>query len=307
VLKQAGVPVVMTAHDLKIACPNNKMLTRNGICERCRVGRYYQVVLNRCVQDSLTASTIIAIESYLHRWLDSYRRNLDRIIVPSRFFIEKFVEWGWPRELFVHIPNFIDAATHAPVYKPGDYFVYVGRLSFEKGVDTLIRSAAAARVPLKLIGTGPLDQPLKKLASDLGGQIEFLGYRTGAELHAALRGSRAGVLPSECYENSPISVLESFALGKPVIGARIGGIPEMVRQGVTGWQFESGDVDRLATCLREVHDAADRDVERLGRQARALVEREFSRDRYIDAVLEVYRDIGVEIDVPPASGPAHRG
>lgn len=293
VLKRAGIPTVMTAHDLKIACPNNKMLTRNGVCEQCRVTRYYQVVVNRCVQNSLAASTIIAAESYLHRWLDSYRRNLDKIIVPSRFFIAKFIEWGWPSELFVHIPNFVDVAMHEPAFDPGDSFVYVGRLSFEKGVETLIRAVAAAQVPLKMVGTGPLEQRMKKLAHDLGAQIDFLGYRTGTELHEALRKSRAAVLPSECYENSPISVLESFALGKPVIGARIGGIPEMVRQDVTGWQFESGDVEQLAACLRNVHDASNQHVEQLGRQARALVEQEFSRERYVDSMLQLYRRLGV--------------
>jgi len=295
VLKKAGIPSVMTAHDLKIVCPNNKMLTARGICEKCKIGKYYQVILNRCVQNSLAASSIISVESYLHRWLDSYRKNIDRFVVPSRFYIDKFVEWGWSRELFTYIPNFVDVGDFKPLYKPGNYFVYFGRLSFEKGVATLVRAAALADVPLKLVGTGPAESDLKALALELGAPVEFVGYKTGPDLHQVVRESRATVLPSEWYENAPISMLESFALGKPAIGARIGGIPEMVQQHKTGWLFESGNVEELAAVLAEVAKTPDRDVEQFGRNAQNLVKTEFNRERYVQSTLEIYRDLGVAV------------
>jgi glycosyltransferase involved in cell wall biosynthesis len=267
------------------------------------VGKYYQVALNRCVQNSLAASTIIMIESYLHRWLDSYCRYIDRIVVPSRFFIDKFVEWGWSKRLFTHIPNFVDASHFRPAFVPGKYFVYFGRLSFEKGVATLIRAAAAAGVQLKLVGSGPAEAELRTLAEDLGAPVGFVGYCTGNELHEIVRRSRAAVLPSECYENAPISILESFALGKPVVGTRIGGIPEMVRQKETGWQFQSGNVEELASILAEVANKADPDISELGRNARRLVEKEFNRERYVRATLDVYRDLGVSGTVGTESLP----
>jgi glycosyltransferase involved in cell wall biosynthesis len=281
----------MTAHDLKIACPSNKMLTGDGICERCKVGRYYQTVLNRCIHRSLVASSIIAAESYLHRWLQSYQNNVDRMIVPSRFFIEKFVEWGWPRDNFTYVPNFVDASEYEPNFRAGCYLVYFGRLSVEKGVETLIRAAAAAGVPLKIVGTGPIEKDLKELAKNLSAPVEFMGYRTGSELQDLVRESRAAVLPSECYENAPICVLERFALGKPAIGANIGGIPEMIRQDETGWLFESGDIDALAGIIDKVSSASDAEVEELGQRARTLVEKEFSPVRYIDAITEVYSSL----------------
>jgi len=295
VLRHSAVPVVMTAHDLKIACPNNKMLTTDGVCERCKVGRYYQTVLNRCVHRSVVASAIIAAESYLHRWLRSYQDNVNSIIVPSRFFIEKFVEWGWPKQLFTYVPNFVDASGYEPNFRAGRYLVYFGRLSVEKGVDTLIRAAAASGVPVRIVGTGPLEEDLKDLAKNLGAPVEFMGYRTGIELQKLVSESRSTVLPSEWYENAPISVLESLALGKPAIGAEIGGIPEMIRQDETGWLFKSGDVNALAGMLDTVSCMPDAEIEKFGKRARALVEREFSPTRYTNAITDVYRSLGVQM------------
>lgn len=292
-LRREGIPSVMTAHDLKIACPNNKMLNRLGVCERCRNGNYLQVVRHRCVQDSTAASAIISVESFLHRWLDSYRRNLDRIVVPSRFYIDKFVEWGWPRTLFTYIPNYVDAEALAPRFDPGDHFLFLGRLAAEKGVGTLVAAAARAGVALKIAGTGPLDAQLRQAATDAGARIEFLGFRSGDDLFECVRRCRAVVVPSEWYENAPMSVLEAFALGKPVIGARIGGIPELVRPGQTGWLFDSGDQDGLAQVLVQAAAASDDEVAALGREARATVAREYSRDRYVDSMLALYREIGV--------------
>ncbi len=293
VLRREGIPSVMTAHDLKIACPNNKMLNHLGVCERCRSGNYLQVVKNRCVQESTAASAIISVESFLHRWLDSYRRNLDRIVVPSRFYIDKFVEWGWPRALFTYIPNYVEADTLVPRFEPGGHFLFLGRLAAEKGVATLVGAAARAGVSLKIAGTGPLEAQLRQIAASSGADIEFLGFRSGNDLHDCVRRCRAVVVPSEWYENAPMSVLESFALGKPVIGSRIGGIPEMVRPGQTGWLFESGNEIELADVLARAASTNDDDVATLGRAARAVVAHEFSRTRYVDSMLALYREIGV--------------
>lgn len=293
VLKESGVPAVMTAHDLKIACPNNKMLNSEGICERCKGGRYHSVITNRCVKDSFAASAIVAVESALHQWLGSYRHNLARIVSPSRFFIDKFVEWGWPRSKFVHIPNFVDANTFEASSEFGDYLVYLGRLSREKGLVTLVRAAGRAKVPLVLVGTGPIGEDLKRLSAELEAPVHFVGYKTGAELREFVRGARAAVLPSECYENAPFSVLECLAMAKPVVGARIGGIPEMIRHGETGWLFESGSVDALESALRDAYYCPRQELISLGRQGRHIIETEFSRERYASAILSLYAELGV--------------
>ena len=294
VLKSAGIPTVMTAHDLKIACPAYKMLNYQGICERCNHGSVLNVVKYRCVRDSLAASAIVAAESGLHRCLDTYRKHLDRVIAPSHFFLEKFVEWGWPREKLTYIPNYADSSKFEPSFTPGKYFIYFGRLAPEKGVGTLILAAVKAGVTLKVVGTGPVEQELKFLAQHAGGRIEFLGYRTGKELHNLVRESRAVVLPSEWYENAPMSILESYALGKPVIGARIGGIPEMVVEGETGWTFESKQVNELANRLELVMCADDIVVENMGMAGREYLKETFSRQRYVDSILTLYGELGVK-------------
>ena len=296
VLKERGIPSVMTAHDLKIACPAYKMLNDSGICEKCKTGSVLNVVRHRCIRGSLAASAIVTVESAIQRHFAIYNNYLDAIVVPSRFFMEKFVEWGWAREKFEYIPNYVDATAFTAHYQPGDYFLYFGRLAPEKGIVTLLRAVARAGVRLKIAGTGPLDAELRQLQVELGADVEFLGYRSGADLHQLIQHSRAVVLPSEWYENAPMSVLESFALGKPVLGARIGGIPEMVLPEQTGWVFTSGDEAELAERLAEVQALPDAAVAKLGQQARQFVTETFNRQRYVDATLALYSRLGVKTD-----------
>lgn len=292
-LRDADVPVVMTAHDLKIACPAYKMLNDGGICEHCRDGRLFNVVKHRCVRSSLSASAIVWAESTLHRWLNSYRVRTSRIVAPSRFYMDKFIEWGWPKEKFSHIPNYIDSSIYIPEYIAGNYFLYFGRLAPEKGVATLMRAAKASSVKLKIVGSGPLEADLKTLQDKLQGDIEFLGYRSGTELQSLIRGAKATVLPSEWYENAPMSILESYALGTPVIGARIGGIPEMIVEGETGWTFESGHLDELTNLISRLAKYPNAHLEQAGRAARAYVQDKFSRRGYLDSMLALYAELGV--------------
>jgi glycosyltransferase involved in cell wall biosynthesis len=290
-VRRRGIPLVMTLHDLKIACPAYSMLSHDGVCERCRDGRLYQVVTHRCMKGSLALSALVMLESYLHLMLGSYLRNVDRFLVPSRFYLGKLVEWGFPAERFEHVPNFVSADSFEARYAPGTRFVYFGRLSREKGIATLIRAAAAAKVGLDIVGTGPEELALKALAAD--GDVRFLGFLTGPKLSTAVSTARAVVVPSEWYENAPLSVLEGAALGKPLIVARIGGLPELVVDGESGWTFEPRSVDGLAACLRRVADLPDADVAATGLAARRRVEDEFSPRRYLERIRTVYGRLGV--------------
>ena len=290
VLHKAGIPVVLTAHDLKLACPAYKMLNRTGICERCRDGSVLNVVRFRCVRDSLAASSIVAVESSVQRSLDVYRRHVGRVIAPSRFYRDKLVEWHWSPEQIVHIPNYVDATRFEPTSERGDYFLFAGRLAPEKGVRTLVAAALAAGVPLRVAGTGPLEPELRAMPG--AENVTWLGFQSGDALWDQMRNARALVLPSEWYENAPMSILEAYACGTPVIGADIGGIPELIEP-QTGWTFRSGDADELAARLAEAATMPMEMLREKGMAGRERVMRDFNRQNYLDQVLSVYRGLGV--------------
>lgn len=290
-LAKNGVPIVLTAHDLKIACPAYKMLNRNGICESCKDGNFLNVLKNRCIRESFSASAVITVESLVQQKLNSYKKYLSRVVVPSHFFMEKFIEWGWSRDRFVYIPNYIDASKITPNFEPGNYFLYFGRLAQEKGVATLLQATKQAGIKLKIAGTGPEESALHDLQAELLGDVEFLGFQSGNTLNALIDGARAIVLPSEWYENAPMSVLEAYARGKPVIGARIGGIPELVHEKSTGSLFESGNVTELAALLAQYDRMPNEHLSALGRAAREYVSTTFTAERYSMSMLQLYSDL----------------
>jgi glycosyltransferase involved in cell wall biosynthesis len=289
-LHDRGVPIVMTLHDLKLACPAYNMLAADGICERCKHGRVYNVLIHRCIKGSTTLSGVVLVESLLHRLLGSHEQ-VNRFVAPSRFYIEKLIEWGFDETRFRHIPNFVASERYAPNFSAGNTFVYLGRISPEKGLKTLVSAAALAGCSVRIVGAGPQLEELRLLADRLRADVTFVGYLSGAALHDEVRAARALVLPSECYENAPMSVLEAYALGKPVIGARIGGIPEQIREGRTGFIVPSGDPDALAHVLRQVRDLPDSRIEELGREARRWVEQDFSASIYRQRMADLYREL----------------
>lgn len=297
-LKSRGIPAVMTAHDLKIACPAYKMLNGKGICEKCKRGNLVNVIVNRCVHNSLAVSALVMVESIVHKTFRLYGKNLDRVIVPSRFFANKLSEWGWPEEQLIYIPNYVDVQMYQPAYEPGDYMLYFGRLAPEKGLKTLISASVKSGIKLKIVGTGPEEIALRSYARQLRGDIEFVGFCSKDTLWPLVRESRAVVLPSEWYENAPMSLLEANALGKVVIGANIGGIPELIEHAQTGFLFESGNVDQLAESLSTTKSMSDARLSEMGRQARQHVAGKFTRNRYSEEILALYSSLGVDIPEP---------
>jgi glycosyltransferase involved in cell wall biosynthesis len=294
-LKQRGIPTVLTLHDLKIACPAYNMLAPDGICERCKGGKLYNVVRNRCINGSAAMSLVVMMEAVVHQLLGSYRRQVDCFVVPSRFYIEKFAEWGWEPARFRHVPNFVDVERYEPRFEPGEAFLYFGRVIRQKGVATLIRAAAAAHSKLLVAGTGPELEEMRALAAQLNADVTFLGHLGGPQLHDVIRSCRAVVLPSEWYENAPVSLLEAYALGKPVIGARIGGIPELIRANQTGACFESGNVESLRSSLEDFTTRTPQQLADMGRAGRRWVVEDFTVAMYRHRIMSVYRDLGVPV------------
>jgi glycosyltransferase involved in cell wall biosynthesis len=266
---------------------------QNQLCEACKPNKVYNCTLKRCMHGSLPLSTLISIESAIHRIDGSYSKNVDRLICPSKFYLEKHVEWGWPREQLVYIPNDFAVPSSEVVPAPGEYLCYFGRLSFEKGVKTVIRACAAAGMPLQLVGEGPEEGALRSLAAETGADVTFHGRQSGEDLFSIVRGARACVLASEWYENAPKSVLEAFGLGKVVIGADIGGISEMIMPGETGWLFPSGNVAAIEEVLRNVLATPDSRLVEMGGKAMSFARAEFSTELYLKRMINLYEELGV--------------
>jgi glycosyltransferase involved in cell wall biosynthesis len=292
-LRQEGIPVVLTAHDLKLCCPSHQMLNSLGLCERCKGGNFLNTVRHRCVHGSIAVSALVAVESALHRWSGIYRRNLDRIVVPSLFYKDKFEEWGWTPDQITYIPNFVKVADYAPTPQPGNYFVYFGRLATEKGFATLLKASLKSKVQLVVVGDGDLTSEVEAAVVASQGRITWLGRRSGRALFDVVAKARAILLPSEWYENAPMSILEAYALGKPAIGARIGGIPELIKEGETGLLFTSGNAEELSMAIEQIRDMPDSQVADMGCAARDFVVDRFTAELYRERMSALYAELGV--------------
>jgi glycosyltransferase involved in cell wall biosynthesis len=291
-LKRFGIPVVMSLRDYKMVCGSYMMLHEGQICEACKGGRYYHCFLNKCHKSSRFMGGLLTLEMYLHHRLLHLYDLVDYCIAPSRFLMNKVRDMGFKGRI-AYIPNFVPVDQFHPRFTAtGNTIVYVGRLSPEKGVLTLVKAAAHLdEVLVKIIGEGPQRAILEKEAQAFGAKhIQFLGYLDKTRLCEEIRRSRLVVTPSECYENNPRSVIEAFALGKPAIGARIGGIPELVRDHETGMTFESGNVLDLREKIRYALADPER-LEAWGRKGRDFVEKELNAETHYDKLTAIYHEV----------------
>jgi glycosyltransferase involved in cell wall biosynthesis len=233
---------------------------------------------------------VYSLESYFSYWFKKYSGNVNIFISPSLFLKQKLVAFGWAEDRILHLPNFIRVEDFDPQFDPGDYFLYLGRLSSEKGILTLINAFMKLDKPearLVVVGDGPVRKDLEKQASQ-DPRISFSGYLSGETLSQATKNGLAVVIPSEWYENAPISILESFAHAKPVIGSRIGGIPEMIDDGVNGYLFEPGNVEALKEKLECVLNLPTRKIMEMGKSAREKVEIEYNADLHYERLMAIY-------------------
>jgi len=251
VLKKHHLPIVMTLHDYNIICPNAKLFTKGAHCERCRGGRYYHCFLNKCSHNSLAQSFLAMLEAYFNQsWLKVYSQ-VDLFIAPSQAIKQAFIRFGWPEEKIINLSYPMDAASgQAEKIDSTNYILYFGRLAPEKGIDTLLDAMVKVdgRINLKIAGAGPDYEKLNKRIKDLDltARAELLGAKYDNELSNLIKAASAIVIPSLWQENMPLAMLESLALGKIVIASQRGGLGEMIKDGVNGFLFKSGDSDELA-------------------------------------------------------------
>jgi glycosyltransferase involved in cell wall biosynthesis len=281
-----GVPVVMTLHDYKLVCPAYTMLAGGAVCERCTGGRFYRAMTTSCRGPA--RSTLLTLESYLqHRILRSYDR-VALFLAPSTFLAAKYREMGFKHRIEV-LPNPVHASVAFQESPQRDaHVLFVGRVVPEKGTRTLCLAAVAAGVRVKIAGDGPQLEALRVEFAAMP-QIEFLGRTDPAETRRLMAQALAVAVPSEWYENQSMVVLEALASGTPVIASAIGGNPELVIEGETGWLHAPGDVAALAGVLRRA--AGDPEAARaVGRRAAEFAHR-FAPELYYDRLIAIYRRV----------------
>jgi len=285
--KKRNIPVVMTLHDYKLICPSYLMLRKGKICELCKGKKFYFCLLKRCHKDSFIASAIYTFETYFNFFTKKY--DLVRFFIcPSKFLLQKHVEGGISEHKLVYVPNFIRIEEFEPFYNNKGYILFVGRLSQEKGISTLLKAVQNIDIELKVVGDGPLRPLCEKFVKENNiKNVSFEGYKSGDELKNLYRNAMFVVFPSECYENAPMSVLESFAYGKPVVGANIGGVPEMVKDGETGFLFTPGDYQELREKIVYLlkHPSL---IKSMGQKARQLVEQKYNAERHYENLIKIY-------------------
>ncbi len=292
VLRQEGIPAVHTLHDYKVLCPSYLFYTEGALCERCKGGRFHEAIVHRCIQGSIGASAVAAAEMTFHRLARTLERGVRLVVAPSRFLAQKLAEFGVDGARVRVVPNGVDLESMQPAESGGDAFVFAGRLSPEKGLGVLIDALSRAPgVHLVAAGEGPMGAELRERAERaVPGRVEWLGARTREDVLARVRGARALVLPSLVYENAPLAALEAAALGVPVIASRLGGIPEIVRDGETGLLVPENDPAALADAMARLSRDATL-ASRLGRRAREVASAEYSLGRQVDRMLAILEEV----------------
>ncbi|HVW97757.1 MAG TPA: glycosyltransferase family 4 protein [Mucilaginibacter sp.] len=251
ILKKRNIPVIWTLHEYTPICPDSIFVSHGEICERCYGGAFYNCITHSCKKGSYLASTVAALENYVHKYLNYYAL-VDHYVCPSVFQYEKYKQFNFFNEKLVqvyHGYNYAEVEKAEQEYSPSGekYTVFVGRLEKIKGVHTLLRAMLSCPdITLKIVGDGTQEAELKQFKEENGlNNVEFLGKKNKRDTLKIIKGADFLICPSECYEVLGFTVVEAMALGKAVIGAAIGGIPEMVIDQVTGLLFEPGNVIQL--------------------------------------------------------------
>jgi len=291
--RDRGVPVVQTLHNYRLICAGALLQREGQPCQECVNGSQIFGLLpglrHRCYRGSLAATGALTLMLAANRLSGAYVHNVDRYIALTRFAASRLAAGGLPADRIVVKPNCLEE-TPERGGGSGGFALYVGRLSQEKGVRTLLnawRHLGSRR--LLIVGQGPLHEELRETARTAGLAVEFLGHRPRAEVLALTRQAMFLIVPSEWFEGFPMVVVEAFACGTPVIASKIGSLDEIVADGLTGAKFRPADPEELAEAVRRL--SADPDgLARMRIAARATFDREYRSERNLSQLLAIYRD-----------------
>lgn len=290
--KQMGIPVVLRLSDYFLLCPRFDFMYKQNPCEECMKNGYMVCIKRRCVKGSFFASVIRVFSMKVHTIMNIYK-NVDVFITPSQFLKRKLIENGFNEEKIHCIPTFTASKSEVGVPQIGTYGLYFGRITEEKGIDTVVK--AYKELPehkLKIMGDDSTEEG-KKLKAYIKEQhirnIDFLGFKSGTELEDIIKGARFTMIPSIWYDNLPNTALESFQYSKPVIASNIGSLPELVEDGVNGYLFEAGNYKDLIKKIKLMND--DETVKEMGLESHKKLLGKFSPETHYNALIKVFNDV----------------
>ena len=290
---RAGVPVVQTLHNYRLSCVNGLFFRDGAPCEDCLGRRVaWPGVQHACYRGSRAQSAAVAASVAVNRTLGSYGK-VALFLALSEFARSKFVAAGLPADRVAVKPNFVAPDPGArPADVTGDYLLFVGRLSREKGLLTLLDAAQRlADVPVLVVGDGPVRPQVEQAIADRGiGNVQLLGRQPSAEVLRLMHGARVVVVPSESYETFGRTIIEAYACGVPVVASDIGALSELVSDGVTGRTFPPGDADGLTAALSALWRSPS-DAAAMGRNGRKRYEADFTAARNYAALLQAYQRV----------------
>lgn len=289
-LHHRNIPMVQSVNTYKHVCAAYRLYRTDihEVCDKCMGGNHYHALLNRCVKGSLSGSALGMLEMYLHQSLMKIYHKIDRFIVPNRFMANKMLEGGYAEEKIITIRNPFDVSAITPTFSDGKFFLYFGRVEPEKGVLDLVKTMK--NLPshrLVIVGEGSdFDNCVNWSKQNKLSNIEFVGPKWGEALIPYLQDCIAVVVPSLWHEPSPYVIYQALAQGKPVVGSRVGGIPELINE-ETGRLFNAGDIEDLAVQLRSICETPGAAIT-MGKAARAWAEKELSPQYYYQRLMDVY-------------------
>lgn len=290
--KERGIPVVMSCNDYKHICPNYKLFHHGKLCEKCRGGKFYQAILNKCCHESVAYSTASAIEAYVHEVTGMVRKNVDMFLFASDFMARKTEEfWGKDTFKWKKILNPIKITPIAKKTGGDNYILFFGRLIEEKGVKKLVTAMRKiTEIKLIVVGDGPEKGEIEKIKRDNSlNNVELVGEKWGPEMDELVNNCRLVVVPSRWHENFPYVIIQAFMAGKPVVATNRGGIPELVNK-ERGILYDDDKEGSLETAIKHLWNRPKL-VKKMGEKARKYIEETFSDEKFYKDTIEAYKKV----------------
>ncbi len=289
--QQAGVPVVQTLHNYRLLCPGATLYRNGRVCEACLGKVPWRGIIHRCYRNSAPATMVTTAMIQTHRWLGTWQNKVDVYITPTQFMRQKFIQAGLPPNQIWIKPTFLNADPGVRSYWD-NYAVYVGRLTLEKGVMTLVRAwHKVSDVLLKIIGDGPLFPEIQKFIQENQlNNIILMGWLAKDEVIDMMKQARFLLVPSQWYEGFPLTVLEAFACALPVVVSDLGGLADLVENDVTGLKFVPGNAKNLQEKISWAISHPD-EMEQIGKNGRKQYETYYTAGANYKQLVQIYNSI----------------